>query len=198
MKQTKATRTKAFILEKVAPIFNTKGYEGTSLTDILKATGLTKGSVYGNFKNKEDLALQAFQYSAIRVLQSLQEQIGKNKSASKKARELIEYYRNYYTIMLELGGCPIVNVSIDAKGNNELLFKAAAEAGVSIKLTIEEIILLGIKQKRFKKKTDAKNLASVIYGMINGAVFSAQTHQDEKYLHVMADEMVVMIDSIKK
>ena len=40
---TKAEQTKAFIIERVAPIFNTKGYQGTSLADMTKATGLTKG-----------------------------------------------------------------------------------------------------------------------------------------------------------
>ena len=53
--------TSEIILNKVAPIFNKQGYVGTSLTDITKATGLTKGAIYCNFSNKEDLALKSFQ-----------------------------------------------------------------------------------------------------------------------------------------
>ena len=49
---SKADRTKAFITEKTAAIFNKKGYAGTSLTDMTGATGLTKGSIYGNFEDK--------------------------------------------------------------------------------------------------------------------------------------------------
>ncbi len=49
---TKSDRTKQFILEKVAPVFNKNGYFGTSMSDITEATGLTKGAIYGNFKNK--------------------------------------------------------------------------------------------------------------------------------------------------
>lgn len=41
----KAQRTRQFIVEKTAPIFNVKGYAGTSLADMTEATGLTKGSV---------------------------------------------------------------------------------------------------------------------------------------------------------
>lgn len=42
---TKAEKTRNFIVEKTAPIFNMKGYAGTSLNDITAATGLTKGSI---------------------------------------------------------------------------------------------------------------------------------------------------------
>ncbi len=59
MNQTssKAERTRKFIVERTAPIFNMKGYSGTSLTDLTAATGLTKGSIYGNFENKDDVAI---------------------------------------------------------------------------------------------------------------------------------------------
>jgi AcrR family transcriptional regulator len=60
---SKSERTKNYIIEKAAPIFNTKGFAGTSLSDLTEATGLTKGSIYGNFENKEEIAIQVFKYS---------------------------------------------------------------------------------------------------------------------------------------
>jgi AcrR family transcriptional regulator len=42
---SKSERTKQYIIEKTAPVFNEKGYAGTSLTDLENATGLTKGSI---------------------------------------------------------------------------------------------------------------------------------------------------------
>ena len=61
-KMSKAGRTRQFIIETTAGIFNTKGYAGTSMSDITEATGLTKGSIYGNFGNKEDVALAVFDH----------------------------------------------------------------------------------------------------------------------------------------
>lgn len=60
---TKAELTSQYILEIVAPIFNKNGYTATSMTDITKATGLTKGAIYGNFINKEDLAIASFKFT---------------------------------------------------------------------------------------------------------------------------------------
>ena len=58
---TKAERTRQFIIEASAPIINKKGVAGTSLTDIMEATKLAKGGIYGNFENKEEICKEIFQ-----------------------------------------------------------------------------------------------------------------------------------------
>ena len=57
---SKSEITSEYIIKTVAPVFNKKGYSGTSLADIAKATGLTKGAIYGNFTDKNELAVKAF------------------------------------------------------------------------------------------------------------------------------------------
>ena len=63
----KAEETRRFIIEKVAPIFNMHGYEGTSLSQLIEAIGLTKGALYGNFKNKDEIALAALEYNISKI-----------------------------------------------------------------------------------------------------------------------------------
>ena len=72
---SKAERTRQFIIETTASLFNTKGYEGTSLSDLTTATGLTKGSIYGNFENKEEVALAAFDHNLSKVWGIIQQRI---------------------------------------------------------------------------------------------------------------------------
>jgi TetR/AcrR family transcriptional repressor of nem operon len=59
---TKAERTRQFIIEKAAPIFNQKGVAGTSMSDIMEATKLAKGGLYGNFESKEEICVEAYKY----------------------------------------------------------------------------------------------------------------------------------------
>ncbi len=64
---SKAEETRAYIIEKTAHIFNKKGFEGTSLSDMTSATGLTKGSIYGNFANKDEVALEVFDFNLRKI-----------------------------------------------------------------------------------------------------------------------------------
>ena len=68
---TKSEKTTKYIIETVAPIFNKKGYEATSMKDITSATSLTKGAIYGNFKNKEAIAISAFKENVNALLKKI-------------------------------------------------------------------------------------------------------------------------------
>ena len=67
MNLRKTERTRQHIISETAPIFNKKGYAGTSISDLTKATKLTSGSIYGNFANKEEVAVAAFDYNLARL-----------------------------------------------------------------------------------------------------------------------------------
>jgi AcrR family transcriptional regulator len=49
----KGERTRSYIIERSAPLFNRQGYAGTSLKDIMEATGLEKGGIYNHFVANE-------------------------------------------------------------------------------------------------------------------------------------------------
>src|SRR5215475_8922783 len=101
---SKAEKTRQFIIEKTAPIFNIKGYAGTSLSDMTDATGLTKGSIYGNFANKDEVALAAFDHNLSKIQQVLREEMSKETSARKKLLVYTKVYDNDYLISFPKGG----------------------------------------------------------------------------------------------
>lgn len=55
---TKATR-RAQIIEAAVSCFLEKGYTNTSMSDIIKASGLSSGSIYSHFTGKEDILISA-------------------------------------------------------------------------------------------------------------------------------------------
>src|SRR4030088_2897051 len=60
---TKGERSRQKIVETAAVLFNQKGFTGCSMGDIVAASGLEKGTLYGHFSTKEELALLAFDYA---------------------------------------------------------------------------------------------------------------------------------------
>jgi AcrR family transcriptional regulator len=61
---SKAQETREKILREAAALFNQYGYSGSSMSDIMRVTGLQKGGIYNHFKSKDELAIQAFDFAA--------------------------------------------------------------------------------------------------------------------------------------
>ncbi len=189
---TKAERTTQFIIETVAPMFNKFGYAGTSMSDITKATGLTKGAIYGNFKSKEDLAIQAFKYNLKKLLEKVQERVDNTESAIEKLFIISNFYRHYDDAIHEFGGCPILNTAIDANHVNEELLNNVRSAILRIQNSIKNIIDQGKSKGEIKPMVDSTAYAKRIFSMIKGAVFTSYIMNNSKYLK----DMMNMVDAI--
>ena len=53
--EEKSERSRTQILESALDLFSRQGYRGTSIRDISKAAGVSTGSVYHHFRDKEEL-----------------------------------------------------------------------------------------------------------------------------------------------
>ena len=192
--QTKAERTKLHILEMVSPIFNKQGYYGTSLAEITQSIGLTKGAVYGNFKSKEHLAVEAFNFNVRRNIFPLSDEINAQTTASAKLKTIPTYYRKYYKKISNLGGCPILNVGIDSNNQNPELAGRVRTVIDKLIGNMAEIIQMGIANGEFKPETNAQSTAKRMYSLIEGAIFTSTMLKDESHLSDMMDYLDQMID----
>lgn len=185
--------TAQYILEKVAPVFNRKGYVGTTLTDLSVATNLTKGAIYSNFVNKEDLALKAFKRNLKIIFGPLYMEIGAQNNSLAKLRVITDFYRNYFARTKEYGGCPLLNVGMDAKAINPNLYQAALKVARDQLEGLTTIIQTGIDNKEIRKDISAKQYAENILCMIEGATFMAQMHNDGRFMENIASYIVQLI-----
>ena len=166
----KAERTREFIIEKTAPIFNVKGYAGTSLNDVTNATGLTKGSIYGNFMNKDEVAMAAFDYNLKCVDDIIRQEMSKHSSIQDKLLVYANVYENFLKYPFPIGGCPILNTAIEADDTHPGLREKAADAINNWKDTIIKLIQKGIDKGEFKAETNAEQTALTMIAMIEGGI----------------------------
>lgn len=178
----KAERTTAYIIETVAPIFNRFGYVGTSMSDLTEATGLTKGAIYGNFENKEALALSAFEYNQKQLLATIDEKLDVEGNALDKLFSLMQFYKQYDIFSLPMGGCPILNVGVDAQSNNSLLAAAVKETIKEIEGKIALVLENGVNQNEIHLPVPPLQFARQLFTMILGAIAMSTMTRDRKYL----------------
>lgn len=194
---TKAERTKAFIIEKTASIFNTKGFAGTSLNDITAATGLTKGSIYGNFTNKDEVALAVFDYNLERATANISRQIAAQDSVQNKLMIYAEVYTDFFDAQCENGGCPILNTAVEADDTHPELRKKAAAAILSWKNRIISIVNEGLEKKEIKANVDASQIALTMIAMIEGSIMISKLLNDKSYMTAVMQSMKKLINDLE-
>ncbi|MFP2997617.1 TetR/AcrR family transcriptional regulator [Spongiivirga sp. MCCC 1A20706] len=179
---SKALHTTEFIIEKVTPIFNKKGFYGTSMKDITNATGLTKGAIYGNFKGKEDLALAAFNTALKYILKGLESRISIGKKPLQKLFKITEFYGEYYDYTLAIGGCPLINIGIDANNQNLQLSQRVREIVLKWQNEVSELIDQGIKIGNIKAHTNSFAFAKRMFIILEGGIAISTIMNDRSYL----------------
>jgi TetR/AcrR family transcriptional regulator, transcriptional repressor for nem operon len=167
---SKAERTRQLIVEKTAPIFNTKGFAGTSISDMTAATGLTKGSIYGNFENKDEVALAAFDHNIQKLKTIVQAEMAEQQSIRDRLLVYIRVYDNFMKLPFPVGGCPILNTTTEADGTHPRLRSKVSEAIIDWKDRIIKMIEKGVVAKEFKAGVNAEQTALTLIAMIEGAI----------------------------
>lgn len=193
----KSENTKQFIIEKVAPIFNKKGYSGTSLSDLTNATKLTKGSIYGNFKNKDEVALESFKYNLAIIVNAFKSEISLAKSSVNKLLAFPKVYRNIYSKIIEIGGCPILNTATDADDTHPDLKELAHKALLNLKKNIESLIAEGIIKDEIKSDVNPDMIAGIFLSLIEGGFLVSKLTDNSKYFENSLLQIEQIINEIK-
>lgn len=195
---SKAEKTTAFIIEKSAPIFNTKGYVATSLSDIMEATGLTKGAIYGNFQDKDQLAIAVYKHNYDGVKAMLTKAFSNQDTAYGKLRALTGYYRDNWKQIFERGGCPMLNASIEADDSVPFLKKTVQQSIKQWGLAISKIIDEGKEQNEFRKDIDSVAYAFSILTLLEGAMMLSKIMNNQQHLYNALDRIDAMVDNEMK
>lgn len=194
----KAERTKQFIIEQTAAIFNRKGYAGTSMNDLVEATGLTKGSIYGNFENKDEVALAAFDYNFETVNDYIKSKMKERSTVTDQLLVYPETYRNFMKLPFLYAGCPILNTAAEADDTHPLLKEKAANALAYWRSSVERHVLRGIEIGEFKADANPAQFASVLMALVHGAVIQAKVSGKLAGLSSAMDFLEQEIQTLKK
>ena len=111
---SKAQETKTRIIEQAATLFNQQGYSGTSVSDLMRATGLQKGGIYNHFVSKDKLALEAFDFAVNCVQQKFMGALKGKRHAVDRLLAILSVYENILDNQPIQGGCPILNTAVES------------------------------------------------------------------------------------
>ena len=179
---SKARQTKARIIHQAAELFNQKGYAGSSIADIMQATGLKKGGIYNHFKSKDELALEAFDYASGLLSQRIWSVVKTKRNAIERLEALVSSYLIYIDDPPIVGGCPILNTAIETDDTDSPLRDRALAAIDSWRSLIVRIVQKGIKKGELRSTVEPDTVATIIICNIEGAIMMSKLERNPIHL----------------
>ncbi len=104
---------KTKVLEAASDIFRQKGYNGTSIDDVLTATGLSRSSLYDTFQDKHNLYLQSLEFYKESHDEKLEALNDKNLNGFQKIDALFKGVVNHLINNPNDNGCLMVNAAAE-------------------------------------------------------------------------------------
>jgi TetR/AcrR family transcriptional repressor of nem operon len=185
---TKGEQTRRDIVEKAAPLFNQKGFEGTSLADLMQATGLQKGGIYRHFSGKKELAAEAFDYAWEKAVHGRLDGVADVPDCVDRLKRTIDNFVERRAGLVP-GGCPLMNTAVEADDGNPVLRARARKALHGWTDRLSKITSEGIQKRQIERNVAPRQLAQLIIGSLEGALLISRLQNDEEPLRAMRQHL---------
>ncbi len=172
MRNPEVTREK--ILKESGALFNTQGYKATSLRNITDATGFTKGAIYRHFSSKEVLEKETLAYLSAVMFEKMRSLIRREQTAGDKLRAILRFFESYVVAPPIRGGCPLLNVSIEADDAHPPLREEAAKILQLLEDSLVHILAKGVEHKQINPEVDKAFYATLIIAGLEGGIMMSK------------------------
>lgn len=193
----KKEQTKKFIIEQTAPLFNKKGYAGTSLADLTGVTKLSKGSIYGNFGNKDEVAINCFLFNVDKIISQIKNNLKGVENSIEKLMVFPNVFSKIYHEVIENGGCPVINTLIEADDTHPVLYKQALDIIQAYEGSLVSIIEEGKTRGEIIKTAESQKTAQIIITLLEGGITLAKVINNDSYVKNAIIQVKENIDAIR-
>lgn len=176
-------RTKDFdeneVLNKAIAIFWHKGYNGTSMQDLVDGLGISRSSLYDTYVDKHTLfikALESYQKAGSAKVCAITNSGGPAKETIKKLLELV--------IGELLGdkmqkGCFMVNAEVEVAPHDAEVSKMVCQNDQQVEDAFYKVIKQGQESGEIANRQDARALARFTFNTIKGIRVTAKSTTDK-------------------
>lgn len=171
------------VLEAARDQFWEKGYAATSLDDLMRATGLGKGSLYAAFGDKHQLFLAVLDaYTAWR-LEVMRAALGGDAKAIDRLRNLFRVEpRPPEATLGDTRGCMLVNCTAELASHDPEVQRRARETFAALEDLFVELLEQARAEGDVPPDTDTRELGRLLLAVHQGMEFLAKTGMEREAL----------------
>jgi TetR/AcrR family transcriptional regulator, transcriptional repressor for nem operon len=181
---TKSERTRQFIIEQSAPLFNKKGIAGTAMSDVMTVTKMAKGGLYGHFESKDELSYAVVDYNLSKIVDKVMQAVGKVTSAKEKLFAFLDVFSTPMQFPVD-GGCPMLNFGAEADDTSDIVRAKVRATIETAQKNAAAIIRQGIVSGEFKASFDAREFSIKMMTLIEGGTLIGRVLETNSQMEIM-------------
>ena len=194
----KGELTRQRIIDESLQLFSVKGYFNTSISDILQATGLTKGGLYCHFKSKEEVwravyddAVDIWKAVVFKDVRSIKDPL------QRTGRTIENVLLNYLGQGVFDGGCFFVNMLVELSGQSDTMGRHILKGFVGFSKLFQSWMTEAEHAGLLKADLDYREISNFIVITLNGAATLFMSTRDESILQQTNDQLRFFIGQLR-
>lgn len=186
-------RTKEFnrdqALHKAMLLFWKKGYEATSIPDLLQVMGLSRSSLYDTFSDKRALYIDALEHYK-KISFNKREILERASSVKEGIQQFFERHIASAYDTSHPGGCFVTNAAIMMDTPDEQLNQLVITSFIKLEQSFYELLERGQQSGEIDKNTDIKALACLLLNLNHSINVMVKVDKDEQTIKQMIDLVI--------
>ncbi|MFD0861919.1 TetR/AcrR family transcriptional regulator [Sungkyunkwania multivorans] len=179
------------VLTKVSEVFQTKGFNGTSMQDLVEATGLNRSSIYNSFGSKMHLYLMALDNYSSHTKEQTRKVIEKSRSGLSAIKLIFSLYISTILDDKEKKGCMIANCKTElaSSGKQEIISWLQHSQEETLDF-LEGLVAKGQIDGSINKKQSPSQYALYVFTALQGLKMTGILNHDHNELEALASTFI--------
>jgi TetR/AcrR family transcriptional regulator, transcriptional repressor for nem operon len=175
-------RTKEFdpaaVLEKALELFWERGYESTSIADLVECLGIARASMYATFGDKHDLYVKALDHYVQTRDSAVIELLSQPGPVLPALRSLVEAYASESVDDERRRGCMVVNTAVELGSRDPSAARRVEASWDTLEVALTSALTRARAQGEIPAGKDPRALARFLLVMLQGIRVMGRAHPD--------------------
>ncbi|WP_299601226.1 TetR/AcrR family transcriptional regulator [uncultured Aquimarina sp.] len=177
------------VLHNATEVFHKKGYNGTSMQDLVDATGLNRSSIYNSFGSKLGMFMEVLSFYRNNGNKKMGKEIVQNQNALDTLQSIFCWYISDIIEDKDHKGCLIVNCKSEMVNQEPLIRSFMEQNQEQMMAFLEDVVHNGQMEKIVNEDQTAAQYALYLYSSIQGlrmtGILNTNKEELENLIHTI-------------
>lgn len=151
------------VLRRAIEVFNRRGYDGTSISDLARELGLTKSAIYHHVESKESVLEHALD-EALDALTAALDGVGTDGPAIDRLRRAVAA-----SVLVLVDHLPAVTLMLRVHGNSDVE-REAIRRRREVDARLADLVRAAVAEGSLRDDIPPERISRVLFGMVNSLV----------------------------